>query len=149
MTIGQLAAIGRRTGVAEIFGWKFSGFIAWWMSCSIYLSKLSRPERKCAWRSTRHWTSFSRRTWSGLSAFVETKLCLVRSRPKHSETPKQEDGCVMLSSEAAKLDVVAITARTRCGRGLQATARRNEARRVPRRSVRTLGIGSARPYIVN
>src|SRR5262249_10816466 len=29
-TLGQLAAIGRRTGVANIFGINFSGFIAWW-----------------------------------------------------------------------------------------------------------------------
>jgi NADH dehydrogenase len=45
-TIGQLAAIGRRTGVAEIFGLKFSGFIAWWMWRTIYLSKLPRLEKK-------------------------------------------------------------------------------------------------------
>src|ERR1700751_2023500 len=38
-TIGQLAAIGRRTGVANIFGINFSGFIAWWMWRTIYLSK--------------------------------------------------------------------------------------------------------------
>lgn len=46
MTIGQLAAIGRRTGVASIFGWNFSGFIAWWMWRTIYLSKLPRFEKK-------------------------------------------------------------------------------------------------------
>jgi len=39
-TLGQLATIGRRTGVAKIFGFKFSGFIAWWMWRSIYLAKL-------------------------------------------------------------------------------------------------------------
>jgi NADH dehydrogenase len=27
--IGLLATIGRRHGVAEIFGWQFSGYIAW------------------------------------------------------------------------------------------------------------------------
>jgi NADH dehydrogenase len=45
-TIGQLAAIGRRTGVANILGWNFSGFIAWWLWRSIYLSKLPRFEKK-------------------------------------------------------------------------------------------------------
>jgi NADH dehydrogenase len=45
-TIGQLAAIGRRTGVANIFGINFSGFIAWWMWRTIYLSKLPRFEKK-------------------------------------------------------------------------------------------------------
>ncbi len=45
-TLGQLAAIGRRTGVANIFGKNFSGFIAWWLWRSIYLSKLPRLEKK-------------------------------------------------------------------------------------------------------
>ena len=45
-TIGQLAAIGRRTGVARIFGVNFSGFIAWWLWRTIYLSKLPRFEKK-------------------------------------------------------------------------------------------------------
>jgi NADH dehydrogenase len=45
-TIGQLAAIGRRTGVANILGVNFSGYIAWWMWRTIYLSKLPRLEKK-------------------------------------------------------------------------------------------------------
>jgi NADH dehydrogenase len=45
-TIGQLASIGRRTGVARIFGVNFSGFLAWWLWRSIYLSKLPRIEKK-------------------------------------------------------------------------------------------------------
>jgi NADH dehydrogenase len=45
-TIGALATIGRRTGVARIMGVKFSGFIAWWMWRTIYLSKLPRFEKK-------------------------------------------------------------------------------------------------------
>jgi len=45
-TIGQLAAIGRRTGVANILGYNFSGFIAWWLWRTIYLSKLPRFEKK-------------------------------------------------------------------------------------------------------
>jgi NADH:ubiquinone reductase (H+-translocating) len=46
-TIGQLAAIGRRTGVARVFGINFSGFFAWWLWRTIYLSKLPRFEKKC------------------------------------------------------------------------------------------------------
>jgi NADH:ubiquinone reductase (H+-translocating) len=38
--LGMLAAIGRRTGVAEMLGMKFSGIIAWWLWRCIYLSKL-------------------------------------------------------------------------------------------------------------
>lgn len=45
-TIGQLAATGRRTGVAQIFGYNFSGFIAWWLWRTIYLAKLPRFEKK-------------------------------------------------------------------------------------------------------
>jgi len=45
-TIGQLAAIGRRTGVAKIFGFTFSGFSAWWLWRTIYLSKLPTLEKK-------------------------------------------------------------------------------------------------------
>ena len=42
-TWGQLAPIGRRTGVANILGMKFSGFIAWWLWRTIYLFKLPSP----------------------------------------------------------------------------------------------------------
>jgi NADH dehydrogenase len=45
-TIGQLATIGRRTGVANIMGINFSGFLAWWLWRTIYLSKLPRFEKK-------------------------------------------------------------------------------------------------------
>jgi NADH:quinone reductase (non-electrogenic) len=43
---GALAAIGRRTGVARIFGVNFSGFLAWWMWRTVYLAKLPRFEKK-------------------------------------------------------------------------------------------------------
>jgi NADH dehydrogenase len=45
-TIGMLAAIGRRTGVANILGFNFSGFVAWFLWRTIYLSKLPRLEKK-------------------------------------------------------------------------------------------------------
>ncbi len=45
-TLGQLATIGRRTGVAMVFGIKFSGFIAWCLWRSIYLMKLPRLPKK-------------------------------------------------------------------------------------------------------
>ncbi len=44
--IGLLATIGRRTGVAEIFGVRFSGLIAWWLWRCIYLSKLPGLQKK-------------------------------------------------------------------------------------------------------
>ena len=45
-TIGALASIGKRTGVARIMGVNFSGFVAWWLWRTIYLSKLPRFEKK-------------------------------------------------------------------------------------------------------
>jgi len=45
-TIGMLASIGHHSGVAMIFGLKFSGFIAWWMWRSVYLAKLPRLAKK-------------------------------------------------------------------------------------------------------
>lgn len=45
-TLGQLAAIGRRTGVARILGVNFSGFLAWFLWRGIYWSKLPRIEKK-------------------------------------------------------------------------------------------------------
>ncbi len=44
--LGQLASIGRRAGVAQIFGLRFSGFVAWWLWRTIYLAKLPRVEKK-------------------------------------------------------------------------------------------------------
>lgn len=44
--LGQLAAIGRRTGVANVLGFNFSGFWAWWLWRTVYLSKLPRAEKK-------------------------------------------------------------------------------------------------------
>jgi NADH dehydrogenase len=43
---GQLAAIGRRTGVARIFGLKFSGIVGWVLWRTVYLMKLPRLEKK-------------------------------------------------------------------------------------------------------
>jgi NADH dehydrogenase len=45
-TLGQLATIGRRKGVAMVFGIKFSGFIAWVLWRTVYLMKLPRLPKK-------------------------------------------------------------------------------------------------------
>jgi NADH dehydrogenase len=44
--LGQLASIGHHTGVAMVFGIKFSGFIAWCFWRSVYLMKLPRLAKK-------------------------------------------------------------------------------------------------------
>lgn len=42
----MLASLGRRSAVAEIYGFKFSGFFAWWLWRTVYLLKLPGLERK-------------------------------------------------------------------------------------------------------
>ena len=44
--MGQMAAIGEREAVAEVFGFRFSGFFAWWMWRTVYLGKLPGVLRK-------------------------------------------------------------------------------------------------------
>jgi NADH:ubiquinone reductase (H+-translocating) len=53
-TIGMLASLGHHTGVAMVFGMKFSGFVAWWMWRSVYLAKLPRLAKKL--RVAMDWT---------------------------------------------------------------------------------------------
>lgn len=43
---GQLASLGQRSGVANLYGIKFSGFLAWWLWRTIYLFKLPQFDRK-------------------------------------------------------------------------------------------------------
>ncbi len=45
-TLGQLATIGRRSGVANVLGINFSGFVAWWLWRTVHLMKLPRLEKK-------------------------------------------------------------------------------------------------------
>jgi len=45
---GMLASIGHRNAVAEIYGFKLSGFVAWFLWRGIYLSKLPTLSRKLA-----------------------------------------------------------------------------------------------------
>ncbi|MBI2219510.1 MAG: FAD-dependent oxidoreductase [Candidatus Rokubacteria bacterium] len=44
--LGILAGPGRRSAVAEILGFRFSGFFAWWLWRTFYLLKLPGVERK-------------------------------------------------------------------------------------------------------
>ena len=44
--LGPLAGLGRRCAVAEVFGLKFLGFLAWWLWRTISLMTLPGLERK-------------------------------------------------------------------------------------------------------
>jgi NADH:ubiquinone reductase (H+-translocating) len=52
--LGKMGALGRRSAVAEIFGVKLSGFLAWWLWRTIYLMKLPGLDRKL--RVATDWT---------------------------------------------------------------------------------------------
>jgi NADH dehydrogenase len=52
--LGELATIGHRRAVAQVFGLRFSGLIAWFMWRSIYLAKLPGLDRKL--RVMAEWT---------------------------------------------------------------------------------------------
>ena len=52
--LGKLASLGRRTAVAEVFGIKLSGLLAWWLWRTVYLMKLPGLDRKL--RVAADWT---------------------------------------------------------------------------------------------
>lgn len=53
-SIGQLSSLGHRKGIAQVFGFRFSGFFAWWLWRTIYLVKLPRFEKR--FRVALNWT---------------------------------------------------------------------------------------------
>lgn len=45
-TRGMMAEIGRRSGVAKVFGFKVHGFLAWWLWRTFYLANLPTLRKK-------------------------------------------------------------------------------------------------------
>jgi len=70
--MGELASLGHHDAVANIFGFKFSGFFAWWLWRTIYLGKLPGWDRKI--RVLLDWT---------LEVFFPRDINLLN--PHHSE----------------------------------------------------------------
>lgn len=54
--LGKMGSLGHRSAVAEVFGVKLSGFLAWWLWRTIYLMKLPGLDRKL--RVATDWTLF-------------------------------------------------------------------------------------------
>ena len=89
--LGQLASIGHHTGVAMVFGIKFSGFIAWWFWRSVYLMKLPGLAKKM--RVMASWTLdlfFGQQieqmiTVRDIEAF-SGQLARIRERTKHARS---------------------------------------------------------------
>ena len=86
-TLGLLASIGRRTGVARILGFNFSGFVAWWLWRTIYLLKLPRFEKKL--RVALDWTLDVFFT-KDFVQFMHDRSPVVASEASRFETPVGE-----------------------------------------------------------
>jgi NADH dehydrogenase len=78
-TIGLLASLGRRTGVARIFGFNFSGFFAWWLWRTIYLGKLPGLDKKV--RVAFDWT---------LDLLFRKDVCAVHDLPHRADFHRRE-----------------------------------------------------------
>src|SRR5262245_4075221 len=52
--VGKMGSLGHRSAVAEVFGLKISGFLAWWLWRTVYLMKLPGLDRKI--RVATDWT---------------------------------------------------------------------------------------------
>ena len=100
-SLGLLAGLGRRSAVAEILGFQFSGFVAWWLFRTIYLMKLPGFERKL--RVAIDWTLdlfFPRdivylrplHTARGPSAVAHELEAGEKARPVKSHTPERPAG---------------------------------------------------------
>lgn len=90
--LGELAAIGHREAVAQIFGFKFSGFIAWFMWRTLYLMKLPGIEKRL--RVMIDWT---------LDLFFPRDMTLLRSRPTEvvQEMHLEKDDTLFHAGETA------------------------------------------------
>jgi NADH dehydrogenase len=78
-TIGLLASIGRRMGVAQVLGFNFSGFFAWWMWRTVYLSKLPGLDKKV--RVAFDWT---------LDLLFPKDVCAVHDLPPRRNFPRSD-----------------------------------------------------------
>ena len=87
-TLGQMATIGKRAGVANILGVQFSGFPAWVVWRTIYLFKLPRFEKKV--RVALDWTLdlFFSRELVQISSPVNATI----NRIGHSESETVDEG---------------------------------------------------------
>ncbi|MGE0758400.1 MAG: NAD(P)/FAD-dependent oxidoreductase, partial [Pirellulaceae bacterium] len=96
-TLGLLAGLGRHSAVAEIFGLKFSGFIAWWLWRTVYLMKLPGFERKL--RVAIDWT---------LDLFFPRDIVYLRPlHSAHGRTPESPATPLSLATHVTEADSAA------------------------------------------
>jgi NADH:ubiquinone reductase (H+-translocating) len=112
-TIGQLASIGRRAGVANILGINISGFLAWWMWRTIYLSKLPRLEKKL--RVALDWTLdliFSKDLCRSLEVHREKTGRIANSEEVRKQVTESSDGHAAATTPATLFRKKPVTAET-------------------------------------
>jgi NADH dehydrogenase len=95
--IGVLASLGRRSAVAEVCGFRFSGFFAWWLWRTVYLFKLPGLERKV--RVALDWT---------LDLFFPRDIVLLKLFKKRaaSEMPVGNDVTILREKAGFKAGTV-------------------------------------------
>jgi NADH dehydrogenase len=100
--LGVLACLGRRSAVAQIWRFRFSGFFAWWLWRTIYLLKLPGLERKL--RVAMDWTLdlFFRRDTVLLKVFGSRGFEQIQRAPENRPSHVPTDVDPLLNSYAGE-----------------------------------------------
>jgi len=106
-TIGLLASLGRRMGVARIFGFNFSGFFAWWMWRTVYLSKLPSLDKKV--RVAFDWT---------LDLLFPKDVCALHDLDNRHDLNSQDHGRITMENNGDYQVTVRQPAHSSMGNGL-------------------------------
>jgi NADH:ubiquinone reductase (H+-translocating) len=78
-TRGMMAEIGKRTGVATLFGFKVHGFLAWWIWRTYYLSNLPTMKKKL--KVMGDWT---------MDLIYRPDVAMIKKQPLHEEEQRGE-----------------------------------------------------------
>jgi NADH dehydrogenase len=86
-----MAKIGKRTGVAEILGFKLSGFAAWWLWRTFYLIRLPTMKKKL--RVMIDWAIdlFFKRDVTMIKRFIEEKPVKAKDYHHNTVTAQMEE----------------------------------------------------------
>jgi NADH:ubiquinone reductase (H+-translocating) len=103
--LGMLASLGQRSAVAEVFGIQLTGFIAWFMWRTIYLSKLPGAIRRL--RVTLDWTLdlFFPRDITQLQVFRADRLVVHHYEPGEIIVRRGEIGRELYMISAGEVEV--------------------------------------------
>jgi NADH dehydrogenase len=75
----MMAEIGKRTGVATLFGFKVHGFLAWWIWRTYYLSNLPTMKKKL--KVMGDWT---------MDLIYRPDVAMIKKQPLHEEEQRGE-----------------------------------------------------------